>query len=571
MKTLTTLLFLALAAGTAAAQQDTRVFDISTLTAPRPGVRAPLLGPETSLDQYFSAEEEQGPWSFLEADQLVEMIRSQVDPENWDRGGEILAAGDGLLVVRSWPNVLGRIETLLSELGAEASRRTRVTFEVYEVDPEKYAEVAAVSDAAALDFAALGGRRLESASAEAWPGVRSALKVTDRVRYVADYDPEIAQGAMIADPIVRFAEEGLAVEFTAHPLLDGDRVLVETVLQSGHLVRPIREVKLAIDEEYLPEPFRLPDRSVIGTLSLPEFRHAEAFASRLLGSGGKFAVPCLAGNRCVVFVIGATVLDGAATSRLLDTGPLCRLPIAREFGYPREVETSEKVLLAPRPRLAETLLPPLEGELLAEMVYTATGAGSVLVLPGGTMIVSGSDEARDRAKEYLRAREKEVFRPVAVDLRIVSSPAGVAEDDAGRPLLAGKVVTLSGRKACLMAGDTLNYLADHDVEVAQESRIADPVIAQSFAGLVANVTPRLAAAGGAAQVAVELLVARRAPMGVFATGSQCLGTVDVVEEKRTILVTTVGATLGEPCRLDAGPDPSDPARRLTLVITVTAD
>jgi hypothetical protein len=203
------------------------------------------------------------------------------------------------------------------------------------------------------------------------------------------------------------------------------------------------------------------------------------------------------------------------------------------------------------------------------MVYAATGAGSALVLSGGTMILGGSEEARDRAKEYLRAREKEVFRPVTVEVRIDSAPGGAAED-AGRPLFAGKVSAISGRTACLMGGDTLNYLADHDVEVAQESRIARPNVGQSFAGLVANVTPRLGA-GGSARISVEVLLARRAPMSSFDTGSQCLGTVDVVSEKRTILHTTVEAPLGEPCRLDAGPDPFDAARRLTLVLTATAE
>ena len=74
---------------------------------------------------------------------------------------------------------------------------------------------------------------------------------------------------------------------------------------------------------------------------------------------------------------------------------------------------------------------------------------------------------------------------------------------------AGSVPTLLGVKACLMAGNTKNIIADYDVEVAQESRISDPIIGQSFEGFVANLTPLLSADRTRVRLTMEALLAGR--------------------------------------------------------------
>lgn len=570
MKAALALVALAAFATAAFAEGETRTFDVSAITAPRLHVLAPTLGPKGTRDRDRGYETEPPePLPFLGISDLVELIRTTVDPESWDNG-LIQEMDSGNLVARNRPEVLARVEAFLGELAAMAAHRTAVALEVYELPREKFGAVPVAGDLSPAAFAALGARKLDSASAEVWPGVRGALKVASRVRYVADYQVEIAQGSMIADPVVDFLEEGFAAELSAHPTLDGDKVLVEMLLQSGQLDRPMREVKMAFDEEYLPEPLRSPARSSYGTLQLPSFRHAEAFATKLLPSGSSFAVPCLSGDRCVVFVVTPRVLGSPPAGPLADAGALCAQPFSYRFGYPPESDVSDWPLFAPRVWAWSEVPPALRVDSLTEFVNGADPEGLGATNPAsprGMLAVSGAEDGRNRARNFVRAREKELLRPVTVDLRVLSAPAEATEE----LLFGGRAATLSGRSASIMAGDTLNYLADYDVEVAQEARIADPEVAQSFAGFVANVLPRLTLDGKTADVRLEVLFARRKPVTSFDTSAQTLGTVDIVDERRVVFNTTVEVTLGEPFTIDAGLDPLDPARRVVLRVLATAE
>jgi hypothetical protein len=141
----------------------------------------------------------------------------------------------------------------------------------------------------------------------------------------------------------------------------------------------------------------------------------------------------------------------------------------------------------------------------------------------------------------------------------------VAPEGAERLYSAG-LSTVSGRWTGFMAGDTLNYLADYDVEVAQEARIADPIVGQSFSGVVANVRPVMTPDGSRVRIGLRLLLARRGTVAEFPTGAQFLGTVETFDEYRTALDTMAETALGVPYTIDAGPDPRDPARRLAVVL-----
>ncbi|MCU0725669.1 MAG: hypothetical protein MUE73_07760, partial [Planctomycetes bacterium] len=458
------------------------------------------------------------------------------------------------------------------------SRRTLVTLKAFALPRERYADVVSAADPAAIDFAALGATRLESASVEAWPGVRTVLKVTNRVRYLQDYDVEIAQGANISDPVVDVAEEGLAAEVHAHPTLDGSKILLEVILQSGRFERPMRKVELPVDEEYLPTPYRSEARSSIGTLELPLYRKSDACVTRFVPSGGSFLLPLLSEDRCVVLLFGAETIGAASEGRLLDVGALARRPAVGVYALPEIEDTREQAMTAPtlwRVRDEEGAF--IAGENLAslpdQLEVLRPGAGTVTLEGNGFLLVNGQPELRDWLRSMVRRREEELIRPVSVRLTLWSLPGappvgeGKAVDPEGaEQLFSAGLSTVSGRWTGFMAGDTMNYLADYDVEVAQEARIADPIVGQSFSGVVANLRPVLTPDGSRVRIGLRLLLARRGKVDEFPTGAQFLGTVETFEEYRTALDTMAETALGTPYTIDAGPDPRNPSRRLAVVL-----
>ncbi len=576
------LAVLGAAAGAGEEGFQTKAYDVSSFTGwEGHRVPRPRLGPSPSL--WDGDEEDVGEGYLpLPLERLVDLIRMGVSPSSWERGGRIWAEGAGTIFVSNHPVVHREVEALLAEIGAAASRRALVAVEAWSLPREKYLEAAGAADPAAVDFAALGAERLESASVEAWPGVRTVLKVTNRVRYMQDYDVEIAQGANISDPVVDVAEEGLAAEIYAHPTLDGTKVLVEAVVQSGRFERPMRKVRLGVDEEYLPEPYRSEARSTIGTLELPRYRLGDTYATRLVPSGKSFLLPLLSEDRCVVLVFRAEALGPAGGGRLLDTGALTRLPNLCVFGLPDVGDAREQAMVAPRLfPLPDERVPLLSIETLAglpdSLEMLRPGAGTVTAEGNGFLLVNGQAELRDWLRAMVGEREQELIRPVSVDLSVWSTPAAppVGEGksvgpEQGELLFAAGLSTVSGRPTGFMTGDTMNYLADYDVEVAQEARIADPIVGQSFAGVLANVRPVLTTDGTRVRIGLNLLLARRGEIEAFPTGAQYLGTVEIFDEKRTVLNTLAETALGVPYTIDAGPDPRDPARRIAVVLRAVA-
>jgi hypothetical protein len=277
------------------------------------------------------------------------------------------------------------------------------------------------------------------------------------------------------------------------------------------------------------------------------------------------------------------VLGGEGVTRFVDCGALAHLSEAHFIGYDRGLEREDHRLVAPlllpdhdaRTRLFGTK------ELLADIAVRNVDpdywdeVGEIEVVPSvQSLLFVAADENRVRkVRRFLLEREKEVLRPVRMDLRVYSVAGTVRAGarrafaaEGARLVHAGAVTSLPGRRACMLAGSTLNFIADYDVEVAQEARISDPIIAQSFDGFVANFTPRLSFDRARLSLGVEVLVARSGPVRSFETGAQFLGPVEEVDEKRTIVDTAVEMAAGDVYVLDAGPDTADAARRLAVVI-----
>jgi hypothetical protein len=187
-----------------------------------------------------------------------------------------------------------------------------------------------------------------------------------------------------------------------------------------------------------------------------------------------------------------------------------------------------------------------------------------------------SPDVRRQVREFLAQQEAEILRTVALDLRVYSlgsrpdiGPFRAEFEAEGAELVfAAGLSALPGRRASVMGGDAKNYIADYDVEVAQESRIADPIIGQSFDGVVANLTPNPSHDRSHVDLSVELLISHRTRDEPVDTGAQYLGPVDRITEKRTVINTDLAIPVGSEYRLDAGPDPRDPSGNRRLVVTI---
>ena len=113
------------------------------------------------------------------------------------------------------------------------------------------------------------------------------------------------------------------------------------------------------------------------------------------------------------------------------------------------------------------------------------------------------------------------------------------------------------------------YLAEYDVEVAQEARIGDPIVGRSFEGIMLNATPRRSLDGKTVAIELDLMLADRTlAEEPFDTGAQFHSPIDKVQEHRAMVNTTVHVPVGGTTVLDAGMDPNAPERRWAVQIGI---
>jgi hypothetical protein len=203
-----------------------------------------------------------------------------------------------------------------------------------------------------------------------------------------------------------------------------------------------------------------------------------------------------------------------------------------------------------RPRL-------LTAEELEELIRTgdpvwdAGGEGLQLRIIQKKLLVQGPEDALGRLRVLLRALEKEASRSLAVRAVVVAVPRGSGEALIGRPgqtlpaaqaaerleglkakggriLADAGVCALAGQRVHLVDGRERSVLVDYDVEVAQQSTAADPVVEVVRDGLVLDVRPIPSPTGErirldfyVSYVILDLAAVR------FDTGNPALGPLDL--------------------------------------------
>jgi hypothetical protein len=134
------------------------------------------------------------------------------------------------------------------------------------------------------------------------------------------------------------------------------------------------------------------------------------------------------------------------------------------------------------------------------------------------MVVSGPEEARAKTEEILAALASQRRKAVMTSITLISRPAGPdakadekverIDADAARRLLAtaksGKnadviaaprVLTTAGERALITITDSVSYIKDFNLEIAEGAVLMDPVVDVVNEGISIGVTPFLDAKG----------------------------------------------------------------------------
>jgi hypothetical protein len=535
-----------------------RIYDISALSAPRFEHFGRSLGVPPA-DMSIPELPESEPSPFMEIDAVADLLRFMVEPESWDEeGAEVNARQGGLLFVSNRVHVLEKVEAALTAISHAADRRVRLEVTAFE-GPEDAAPEAH-----------------ESGAVEVFPGKATTFRVTNRARFLVDYNVQVAENAALVAPVVWAADEGFAIDLVAHPTIAGDRVVVEALTQIGRFERPVRKIQLADKDSYL-----------LGSLDLPVLEHSDGFSTHIVKSGESFSLSFQENGTLRTVRVKATVLGRGGPGWIFDVGAMTRLQKLYLAGYHPDLDGDPESRRRSAPVMNR--LEPQHGpmgyseeilDLLTQNVdpWYWEEEGGINVFDSGGLVVKAKPEVLERVRRFLVAREAQALVPVGVNVEIRSVAGPVAsgatkEKPEGAVFAAADLATVPGKDCCAILGRTRNFVASYEAQVAQSSKISDPIVGQTFDGVVVNLGPRLSMDRTTVRLEVGLLVAHRAPKADEPTDpeAQFVGKLNLVSEKRSVFQTTLTFPKDHLYVLDVGPDPKTPKRRLAamalLVVT----
>ncbi len=540
-----------------------RAFDISVLTRPRVPQWGSQLGMLGSNHVFAERDNPGASDPFLTPREVRTAITTTIVPESWEMvdGASLQVEEDTVLHVRNREAIVKQVGAWLYAMAAQAQARVFL----------------------ALDVTDGQGDRLHSASLDASPGILSWVKSTRCQQYVVDFEVEIAQGSNISNPIIYTPEEGLVGEIRATPMLDGTHVLVEGIVQRGRYTQ-VRSHTLGIDEECIKMPFRSEFRSHAGTLELPTFDLTNLHWTAVVRSGEVVEIPVSWKGQSQTFRTRVEAPSAPGETPVLELAHLTRPNLPFRVGSNDYYEL-QRGMGAPYPSWVEASrdLPLASLETLADLTHQIVDPEgweereSLKVIGQSRLLVPPQTGLRDRITELLMAREQAAIRPVILDLKAYSvaldapiGPGATVEPGQAQLVAGGRMPTIAGRMTTIQIGSTMNFLADYDVEVAQEARIADPIVGQSFEGLAANLRPRFPRESRFVTVEAEMLLSFRTldpePIDLNA---QYLGPLDRVTTRRSVVNQTLQIPRGGTYVIDLGPDPKDPTRKLVAELGVT--
>lgn len=472
-----------------AAQESARWYDLRpTLAAGRVheaaavDLRLPVSGSEIDAI-YFESEPDSfyAEQALASTDDCVRLVRAAIGAEGGATSARVSAVG-------------GRIQVLGDEAAQAAASRIVEALRAAS-EPRVYVEVMLVpTDALAERPGAVLDAEAAAALHDAHPEARrwrdsvsfgrfARLGRETKSTAVRDYDVEVAQGAIAADPTVSWTTSGVALGLRVDAAAEPGRIVVRAF---GRSCRP-----------------RTPARS----LALPQFGGSEIdlpdidtsiFASSgVVPSGGALVVDTGSGETLVVRALDRR-LPAGAEDPTLRFGALGAPAVTFSPRRLSIVEPSRG--LDPRdedldPRYAAVAasqgVPRDPQSLLGGLLQRRDLVGSALVMHSlavGPWSAEDRDAAQERLIEANRGISTHRFEfalellPAAAAAEAVASAESLnafAENAGAR--MTGAV--LDGDTMILLAGTESAYLQDHDTQIAAGAAIGDPIVKATFDGV----------------------------------------------------------------------------------------
>jgi|GEM_PF-6696701 len=535
------LLALTLGAGPAPAEEPEgasplRLYHVGALTMGRsdfiPRVLG-LVGPESVSSEVrplFGAEGEEPNLPVGTVDEIVELVRYQVDPGSWESvaGAFVRTMGSSTLLVRQQPEALVGVGQAIRRMEDRWLRP--ITLDVVAVRlPPTLGSVPSASELEALATAEGSG---PSITLTVFPAQRVTAYSGRQLAYLHDYDVEVAQKAKISDPIVGVLNTGLGVSARASASEAGDRVRVDL---NAELVELLRMDSIAAGDG------RTLDAPVVGTtvthtsaeLTTGAWTLLEGAGARAEGGGAVFLARARLGHRSAGAPspgLSLPVLDSAGMAKLHDRAfsiSLLTQPVHSRLSARLDIMPSN--FTPPEPPELPEPLGAVQSDGLLELMRQAvapeawgTRGGSAEVR-SDTLYVRAPETTLLAVERMLAALEHALLWAVDVEGRLVevtgNSPvlagpllspeaeAALAKalgDGSAQLLERVRVSSLAGQRNNVAALEERSYVSDFEVEIAEDAVISNPVVRTLRSGIVLDVRPQITSARDSVVVSVRL-------------------------------------------------------------------
>lgn len=516
------------------------------------------LGLDVTASSREAWDEAEGAEPPLDADAVLALVRDLVEPTIWGRDGAEAAVEGGRLRVSAPEAVHAQVAGLLERLWAEVGRRVRLSADLLRLTPAALEALPADGLRAALLSGRLTAAQAQELVERASPGGR-AVRLVTVVRpgswtrlahtttrsWLLDYEVEIAQASIVANPVVDTVETGWALDLRATPA-PGGGFRVDLLVDLAEPVGDLRSVDLEAD------PF--------GRIDLPVLRALRLGSTLRTSPGTVAALLARTDDDVRVVLLSAEALEPAPSEPpgKEPAGPaLARLDLSA-LVTERVASTlvrTELVTPLTTPRLHHAASPEEEPPLAQDDLLAALGSRSEEAPSPWTLVKGASLWVPAAQADALRARLVALAEPLLATERLVLTvrerpPEGPARE---RALLAFDVA--SGLPFGVVHALERAYVADWDVEVAQEARAGDPIPGLASDGVLLSGQLDRGPGAGRAQLALATVLTRqRAPFERWNPQNERTGILE-----RALLEALSGnrdgpIARGEPVRLELGAD-----------------
>ncbi len=516
---------------------------------------------------------------------LASAIVTNFDEDSWSDSRNSIEYSSGVLYVTQTKENHEKISKYVEMLRRRFSRRIVVESDVLLIAPAAFAATGALpgiltaeQEKALRDAAAdpARGRSLTLLRAVAMNGQRVFAADMKQTSYVRDYDVEIAQDAVIADPVSGDLRHGTVLDVKPVLTHDAATVMMETRFS---MARPRSMTTFDTGVPALGT-IQMPSRDILRTkttLSCPMGRTALLCSGVLSGEKDWIAVVLVRPT-----LSGQTAGDETASTekrqlRMFDVSSLTAG--LRDFPGPAlDLLWGDRDAGAP----TTTFVPPSdEGSGLSPEALIAaiqnnvahsswTNSRNRLWQMGDQIVAVQSPAVLEDIAKFLAVAAPARNRLIGVEMAIVSmdeatwsarraslSGGSPAEDglkdllqaatNGSGPLLVSSTggVCMNDQRFHVWAGRDQAYLQDMDVEIAQGASCGDPVIGIQESGSCLDIRPTLAGDGKRLHVELRPGCAIAQEPVAFDTKAANVGRIQKVRmtivDMRTQMFVTDGA------------------------------